>query len=191
MQFDHCRMGQSLARPAHPPRRRNPRTPAILSIRPCPQDAWQLRAEGPPLRSDEESAPPPITTLTSQLQTAFSPVALLKERGYSYLINITRDRRRKYAEQFAQDGFEAHRPRCRASDSLPAARYRLESSLPRAENLGKRGRGFVVPLETASRLYKLSSASVRLELNLSCFGLTYDALNYFFILKYDIYYLNT
>jgi transposase len=28
------------------------------------------------------------------------------ERGYSYLINITRDRRLKYAAQFAQDGFE-------------------------------------------------------------------------------------
>jgi hypothetical protein len=34
-------------------------------------------------------------------------IALLKERGYSYLINITRDQRRKYAEEFTQDGFEA------------------------------------------------------------------------------------
>lgn len=34
-------------------------------------------------------------------------IALLKERGYSYLINITRGSRAKYAEAFAQEDFEA------------------------------------------------------------------------------------
>ena len=34
-------------------------------------------------------------------------IALLKERGYSYLINITRGSRTKYADSFAQETFEA------------------------------------------------------------------------------------
>ena len=34
-------------------------------------------------------------------------IALLKERGYSYLINITRGSRTKYAESFGQEDFEA------------------------------------------------------------------------------------
>ena len=48
----------------------------------------------------------PVVVLDAGFASAAN-IALLKERGYSYLINITRDRRRKYAEQFAQDGFEA------------------------------------------------------------------------------------
>ena len=47
----------------------------------------------------------PVVVLDAGFASA-SNIALLKERGYSYLINITRDRRLKYAEQFAQDGFE-------------------------------------------------------------------------------------
>ena len=47
----------------------------------------------------------PVVVLDAGFASAAN-IALLKERGYSYLINITRDRRRKYAEQFAQDGFE-------------------------------------------------------------------------------------
>lgn len=47
----------------------------------------------------------PVIILDAGFASA-SNISLLKERGYSYLINITRDRRLKYAVQFTQDGFE-------------------------------------------------------------------------------------
>lgn len=47
----------------------------------------------------------PVVVLDAGFASAAN-IALLKERGYSYLINITRDLRRKYAEQFTQSGFE-------------------------------------------------------------------------------------
>ena len=47
----------------------------------------------------------PVVILDAGFASAAN-IALLKERKYSYLINVTRDRRLKYAEQFAQDGFE-------------------------------------------------------------------------------------
>ena len=66
----------------------------------------------------------PVGVLDAGFASAAN-IALLKERGYSYLINITRDRRRKYAGQFAQDGFQALPGRKPEMHDLATSRGRL------------------------------------------------------------------
>ena len=70
-------------------------------------------------------------------------IALLKERGYSYLINITRDRRRKYAARFAQDGFE----------SLPGRKPEMQVEVRRITD-PEDGQGSLILCRSAQRRAK-------------------------------------